>query len=423
MKIERYTNELRQKGEWKYILLIIAVIILYTSGLSYVGWNPTISGWIKNGISIVLLLFLVLHFPKSNNYNFKKDVLLLMFIPFLSSINTNMLYGQSYFDSVRALLPNITWIFYFVLHKYKVKESAILKSFLIISLLIVGIQIIQQFTFPNAYFGVASEDSLVETGMNDIAEQRNGLWRFRMGNNGYFTCVILFALLMWVRKKWSNSIIFLIALMFVSVYLTLTRQVIGACLLTVFFSFFLGKKSGGMGKVLIFGIVLVGLLYSYSDVLFGSLAQQTNEDVNDSNIRVLAATYFWSESISSPEIFILGHGTPSGSGNFRNLIEQLQTVMHFYTSDVGVVGEIYTYGIIYVFLCYRLLWRLFFKFRKEIPTYIRLFVIFSSVMSIMIFPMYGPVYYLVWIALMYIADLHINKKQTNIRKPISYGSV
>ena len=427
MNIEKYTNDIKQRREWIYLFLILAVLILYTSGLSYVNWNPTTSGWTKQIVSLILLAFFLLHFPKSKSYHFRGEVMLLMLIPYLSSFNTNALYGQSFYDSIRVLSSNFVWIFYFILHRYKLKESTILKAFLIFSLAIVAIQIIQQFTYPNAFFGVASEDSLIETGRTEVAEQRNGLWRFRMGNNAYFTCICLFAMLMWARKKMSNTLIFLIALMFVSVYLTLTRQVIGACLLAVFFSFFLGKKNGGMGKVLIFGAVLIGLLYSYSDVLFGSLAEQTGEDLNDSNIRILSATYFWTESVSSPLVFLLGHGLPAGNGSFAQLTEQLQKIMGFFTVDVGFVGMIYNYGIIYVFLCYRILWKLFFSYKEGVPTYIRLFVIFAGVMSIMIFPMTRDTYYIVWCALMYIADLHINKTQKVVlgqnHKPISHVNV
>ena len=39
------------------------------------------------------------------------------------------------------------------------QESTILKAFLIISLFIAGVQILQQFTYPNALFGVYDEES------------------------------------------------------------------------------------------------------------------------------------------------------------------------------------------------------------------------------------------------------------------------
>lgn len=407
MDINKYTGE-PYKRQWLFLFLIIALAILYTNGFSYVS-GLQYGRWIQIGFHIFLLGFLLLHWPKDSRYNFKTDVLLLAFLPLLSCVNTKLLYGQSYFDSMRILNANFVWILYFVLHKNKVQEATILKAFLALSLFIVGVQIIQQFTYPNALFGVASEDSLIENGRQEIAEERNGLWRFRLGNNAYFTCVVLFAFLMWARKKVTLQLVVIIGLMLVSVYLTLTRQVIASCLLAVFLSFFLGKKNKGFVRAAIIGVVLLSLVYAYSDVLFGSLAEQTSEDLNDSNIRILSATYFWTESISSPLVFLFGHGQPVDFGNFRNLTDRLTKMMGFYTADVGFIGMIYTYGIIYVLICYRLLWRLFFTYKKYVPLYIRTFVIFTGAMSIMIFPMFSATYYLVWVMLIYISDIYINR--------------
>lgn len=308
----------------------------------------------------------------------------------------------------------------FFLHKYKVQESTILKAILAIALFVVAVQVIQQFTYPNTLFGVMNEDTMIEEGVKEAAEQRNGLWRFRIGGNAYFTCIILFTSIVWMRKHFSSKLLVLMALMLVSVYLTLTRQIMAACFLALFFSFFLGKKNKGYMQAIIIGVVIAAILYSYSDVLFGSFAEQTSDDMSDSYVRVLAGTYFWNESISDPYLFLFGHGLPGQTGTFRILMQQLNQMMGFYTVDVGFIGMTYTFGAIYVFVCFRLLWRLFFSYKKYVPTYIRLFVIFTSVMSIMIFPMTSPYYYLVWTMLMYITDLHVNRGKDE-EKAVSAG--
>lgn len=412
MNIEKYTGEPRKKQRL-FLIIIIALAVLYTAGFSYINWNPTYGGWIQNVISILFFLFLIINLPKGRKYNFKSEILLLIILPFISSINTYMLYGQSFYDSIRALTGNFVWVFYFVLHKYKVQESTILKAFLIISLFIAGVQILQQFTYPNALFGVSDEDSVIEKGLTEIAEKRNGLWRFRMAVNGYFTAPILFACLMWARKKINNKLIILIAVMLISIYLTLTRQVIAACLLAVFMSFFLGKRNKGMARAMILGVILLSVIYAYSDVLFGSLAEQTSEDMNDSNIRLFAASYFWEASIKNPMTFLLGYGIPGQHGEFASLTDYIQHTLFLFTNDVGFIGRAYEAGYIYVIACYYLLWKVFFKNKEAIPVYIRTFVIFTGVMSIMIFPMASTVYFFVWSCLLYICDIHINKERQN----------
>lgn len=409
MNIEKYIGEKKQKGQWKYVLLIVVLAVLYTQGFSYVNWNWTTTGWIKNIITLALFCFFFLYGIHNKTGNFKVPIMLLILLPYLSMYNTNALYGQGYRDSFMALLGNYIWVLYFVFHKYKVKESTILRAFLIISLIIVAIQVLQQFTYPNALFGIKNPDADDFNPLQDLAEERNGLWRFRIGSNAYFTCVILFAALIWARNKVNTRLLILIGLMFVSVYLTLTRQVIGACLLASFSSLFLGKKSKGMGRALIIALVLGALLYSYSDVLFGQLAEQTKEDTSSDYIRILSAQYFWSESTSSPLLFLFGHGAPGKTGSYGLFLQNLLKYSGFGYSDVGFIGETYIFGAIYVVVCYWFLWKMFFTYKKVIPTYIRMFVIYAVVMSIMIFPMEGTITYLVWAMLAYICDLHINQ--------------
>lgn len=409
ININKYVGEKERKGQQVFLFIILVLSVLYTSGFSYVNWNSTYGGWIKNIVAILFFAFLASYWPKSRGYHFKVDALLLLLIPFCSILNTHSLYGQDYIDSIKTLTGCFVWVFYFFLHKYKVQESTILKAFLAIALFVVAAQVIQQFTYPNALFGVMNEDTMIEEGVKEAAEQRNGLWRFRLGGNAYFTCIILFASVVWMRKHFSSKLLVLMALMLVSVYLTLTRQIMAACFLALFFSFFLGKKNKGYMQAILIGVVVAALLYSYSDVLFGSFVEKTTDDMSDNYIRVLAGTYFWNESISDPYLFLFGHGLPGKTGTFGMLMQQLNEMMGFYTVDVGFIGMTYTFGAIYVVVCFRLLWKLLVTYRKYTPVYIRLFVIFSGVMSIMIFPMTSPYYYLVWTLLMYITDLHINR--------------
>lgn len=149
ININKYVGEKKRKGQFIFFFIIIALSILYTSGFSYVNWNSTYGGWIKNVVAILFMLFLVLYWPKNRDYHFKVDALLLLLIPFCSIWNTHSLYGQDYIDSIKTLTGCFVWVFYFFLHKYKVQESTILKAVLAIALFVVAAQVIQQFTYPN----------------------------------------------------------------------------------------------------------------------------------------------------------------------------------------------------------------------------------------------------------------------------------
>lgn len=394
--------------QWMALVLLFLYVVLVTSGLENINWNSTYGGWTNNVVSICLLGYLMIARPSGRSYHFRTLVLLLLWLPFLSILNSWTIYSQSPTRSFIGLMSQSVWIIYFLLHKYKVREATVLKVFFCLAIVIAGIQIFQQFTYPDATFGVMSPDTMAAKQATEAAEQRNGLWRFRMHQNGYFTAPILFAMWIWMRRKASPKLAVFITLLLASIYLTLTRQVMFACILTIFCSVFMGQKKVNLVALLL-GFVFIGVLYANYDALFSKLAQQTQDDSNEDNVRLLAASILWGESVKTPFTFLFGYGVPDGASAYGIHMYKLSTFLGIFTTDVGFVGQIFERGFIYVCVCYCMFAKVFFKYKKVIPTYIRMFVIFAGVMSVMIFPCITPAQNIVWVMLLYVCDLHINK--------------
>lgn len=410
-KSQMFIKSQNKKGVTKQriaFILLLVYVVLVTSGFENIYWNSTYGGWFRNIVSFGLLGYLVCSHPNSCQYHFRPLVLLLIWIPFISIFNSWSIYSQSPSRSFLLMTSQSTWIIYFLLHKYRVQEQTILKVLLYIALFLVAIQIIQQFTYPNAPFGTVTDPDMLYKGSLETAEKRNGIWRFRMHQNGYYTTPILFALWIWARKKLNPKLVMFIALLLISIYLTLTRQVLFACILTIFCSMFMGQKKINV-TALLMGLLLIGGLYIYYDTLFSSLAEKTQDESTDDNIRLLAASMLWGESLKSPFTFLFGYGLPDSSSAYGLHMYKLNSFLGVFTTDVGFIGQIFERGFIYVCVCYYMFYKLFFKLKKQIPTYIRMFVMFTSVMSIMIFPCITPAQTIVWVMLLYICDLHINK--------------
>lgn len=409
MLLSKFIGKIMNKKDKYAIVILIAIVVLKTCMFDYVNWNITTGGRIDNLLSLCLLFYWIFYIKGSQQMNFRKEVYFMMFLPFLSVFNSWSIYGQSPIDGAWVLISNFIWIIYFLLHKYKVSESALLKVFLIVSLVIVLIQIIQQFTYPNVLFGVMSVDEMIEKGVNEVAEMRNGLWRFRMSYGAYFTAPILFAMWVLLQKKFNINLCAWVILLLVSVYLALTRQVIASCIITIIFSFFINSK--GKLKAFLLMLFFAGFLYLFYDILFSSLAEQTSEENSDDNIRLLAAAYYWEESLKTPFTFLFGIGKGVGNSALAQMQEIQNTVYNFFVGDVGLIGEIYERGLVYVLTSYYLMYKLFIRLRNVIPIYIRMFVLFTALMSIMIFPFILYYQILVWAILLYISDLHINSNK------------
>lgn len=405
MRIRSYYGGILPQGQNRYKWLLFVYYMICTSCMKCIFWTHTMQYLTRaHGLIALALLMFGRKAKAAVRQNYSWFVWLVALLPFLSIYNSYTLYGQDPAISFMNTSGNLIFLLYFVLHRYRVSEAAIMRFFLLYAVIIAMIQIVQQFTYPNAYFGVASAQDMFEKGTNELAEIRNGLWRFRIGDNGYFTVPIIFSAWIWLKKRYDRRLAMIFLLLCVSIYLTLTRQVMVACLFALFMAFFVDRRL--RFRDIAICITLMITLYFAYDILWGALAEKTADEANEDNIRVLAATYFWEQSTQSPLTLLLGYGEQYQGSRFGQLYNYQTQVLHFYVSDVGFVGQIYTYGLPYVIICYIMIARMFFHHRKQIPVYIRLFVIFGTVMSPMIFPFQGIVKG-VWAMLLYICDLHI----------------
>lgn len=405
MRLRNYYGGILSQKQNRYKWWLFVYFMICSSCMKCIFWTHSMSYLTRaHGLLVAALLLIGRKTSSTIKKNYSWLIWVVSLLPFLSIYNSYTLYGQDPVISFMNTSGNLIFLLYFILHRYKVSEAAILRFFLLYAVIIATIQIVQQITYPHAYFGVASAQDMFENGTNESAELRNGLWRFRIGSNGYFTVPIIFSVWVWLKRKYDRNLGMIFLLLCASIYLTLTRQVMLACVLTLFMAFFVDRKLRFRDVALC--ITLMIALYLAYDALWGALAEKTADEANEDNIRVLAATYFWEESTRSPLTLLFGYGEQYQGSRYGQLYNYQTQVLKFFVSDVGFVGQIYTYGLPYVIASYLLMTRMFFHRRKQIPVYIRLFVIFCTIMSPMIFPFAGVVKG-VWAMLLYVSDLHI----------------
>lgn len=408
MLLDNYLGGKLNGRQKLYALFIVTFILLQCKCFNYYNWNITYGGWVLKIIYLYFLFIFIKYRNNNKNCHFKKETILLILLQFPSMINSWIYFNQSPMESFMADLEAFTFVTYFILHYYNVEERTILKAIFFISLMIVSIQLIQQFTYPQCWFGIYDQDKQAIT--RELAEQRNGLWRFRMHINGFYTCPVLFAAWIWLQKKFDVRLVYICGLLLVSIYLTLTRQVMVACIFAVVMSIFINKRKGILGPMLFCSLLFIAL-YSYYDVLFSTLASQTQNETTEDNIRLFSANYFWEESIRSPLTFLFGYGNSSYGSQYGNLIANLGENYGFYIGDVGFIGQIYQKGVLYVIMAYWMFYKIFFKLGHFTPTYIKTMVMFAVPMSPMIFGLHSPIYYFFWSMMIYICDLHINNSK------------
>lgn len=346
--------------------------------------------------------------------NFKSIIYCISIFPFVTIIMSNAEFDQSPIESFKVLTPHFVWFLYFLLHKYNVQEKTLINIVLWFAIIILAIQIIQQFTYPNALFGIYSKEQKNNLSLEDNVEIRNGLYRFRLYGSYLISMIILFFYWIKLQKKYSIKNILVILIALISIYLTLVRQLLAATIFTIFFSFIFVKDNRVKLWAIVSSVFFAVILYIYADELFYKLFLQTTEEASTDNIRLLSFAFYWQKITNNPLTFLFGNGVPANDSAFGHLSQLWSYTYHFHTADIGFVGQWFYYGIIYILIYLYLLYMLLIKYRKMIPVYIKLFVLSTFLTIAMVYPMTGPFNYIIWCFLLYISDLHINKSPLRI---------
>ena len=206
----------------KAVFLFLVIYLAFASRLfKYVYWTEIKGSVILLIISIVSVLMAFWGQRKRISLYFDKIVYLLMALPFLGLVTKILYYNEGLNSEVTILHFVAAFSIYFILVRQKTSFQLILNSLTIIAIATFIIQVVQQIMPESAVFGVFDDESSALK----IADMRNGLYRFRVGSYS----VTLFCLYYYwdkVIKRYSLEYAILSIVMFASLYLTLTRQLI-----------------------------------------------------------------------------------------------------------------------------------------------------------------------------------------------------
>lgn len=336
--------------------------------------------------------------------HFKNPVIVLLIFPLLSTISCYFLHGQDPLKGLSGVVVTMSTLIYFVLHIWKVNEKTILRAFLIISFSLFLIQVFQQFNPASAIFGVRLRENLdVESSI--LMDVRNGMYRFDFGATIGVVQIVLFYFWIQLTKNYSKRNLFFFLCFLISIYLSLTRQIIISSLFAICCSFFYNSvKLKGKMKIMIVFICAI-VFGTYYDELFSFFVESLDENINDdSYIRYESGVYFMAESLSSFMAFFFGNGVPVADTSYEKLIQTLMS-LGYYSSDVGFIGAAYRYGWVYVFGAFFSYYLVLVRYKNYISPYLKIFIVASLLTSIM---MFQSGYILA--VFLYLCDININKK-------------
>lgn len=379
---------------------MLALVAFLGNGFNLIGWNLIVQIRYYILLGILCIGASLLYFIRFRNYPiaFKYYTVFVTLWPF-AIVLSSYLQGGSLTDDLLQIAPwTFVGAFFMIFYRFRFSEQMILWILSLYALITVGIQIAQQMDPLFAVFGGNPDDfsDLV------VAEKRNGLARFFVGCISVQMLIMCFfwsKMLKTFRIHWG----ILSALMVVSIYLYLTKQVLISTLLTLGVSFFMVK--GRRVKILAFilaAICIVGLGVFWED-MFGEMIQDSKDDSYSHAIRFEFIGYIMEYNQTDPVGVLFGHGMS------KPWFAELQH-KSYYPSDIGFFGEAIYFGWLWALAYFYVVYRIMVTYRDRIPLYIKLFVICSGLISIFIFPYRNRIELFNWICMIYICSLYIDNR-------------
>lgn len=387
-------------------VLIIFVLLFLTSSLY--GFIFTMNFFTRSFFLCMALVALVIYFKSRKNKEFLQSVFYkefcFLYLWSLVPALTTMFFGGSFLDEfLNGLAFSFTAVVYPAFYKYRVTEKTIIIAFALFSIIATIIQIMIQLHPELAFFGAQSEEDIV-WGM------RNGLYRVRPG---CIQMTVFLGLFYWceISKKIDIYSLVMFAFMFTGMYLELTRQIYLGFAVAILYTVFWGRNSKVNYKILFLVCVLAVIaIYKYWDVLFASMVSSYKEDTFTTDIRQKCMSFTFSQLLDNPILSFFGHGHLE--------VERLVwwVKYHYFMSDIGFVGEAFYKGFFWIYVYFKMIYMLLLKYRKQVPLYVKAFVVATGVISMSIFPYSYPISLFVWSSMLYISSLYIKRKEYAYKK-------
>lgn len=332
------------KFEEKHLYLKFAFVV-FVSLLSSRFWTfHGIPDFIYGGLEVItslVLLFIFLCGFKQTDFsqaNFSGNITVFIVMQFLSIVAAYLFHDQSFQLSLLMSKTVLFWLLYFVLHIYGIPAKWLINTIVIVGVIWAVLTVVQQFTYPNFYFYV--RDNL------DGTLQRAGVYRFMPEPKNYGLFLVLYCFTRAIRDyKWRHILFTLLGLVGFYFYGTRQYAVSALCCMMIASVMQPGKKR--IYSIFIICIA-IGTLFILRESLFSSYIEITNDQLqDDDDVRILAAKYFLFDYWPSWLTFIFGNGRFHLDSSYGKEMDYLRTTIGYYREDIGIIGALNYFGIIY----------------------------------------------------------------------------
>ncbi|NTS42553.1 hypothetical protein HRG84_16750 [Flavisolibacter sp. BT320] len=335
--------EVKSRKYLGYKFAFISIITLISCRLfTYDGISDR-SFDIAEIIVSALLITIVIFYLKSKHLHqatFSSNIFLFVVLPFLSVFSAGIFHDQALQHSLLLLKTIVFWLLYYVLHIYNVPTKWVINLMVVIGVIWIVITVMQQFTYPVYHFYTRNEE--------DGSILRAGVYRFFIEPKNYCLFIILFYYDKFLKSK-KVVFILMTLLGLIGYYYLGARQYAVSAFVCMILASVIQKGSKRVFAILLILFVSI-ILYALQDILLESYIEMTNEQLqDDDDIRILAAKFFLFEYWPHWLAVIFGNGEGHSYNSYGQELEKISKNLGYYKSDIGLIGALNTYGLVYIF--------------------------------------------------------------------------
>jgi len=352
--------------------IVIGVIALSLSLWAFIPLAPY--SHMLNVIALLLIVggLLIYTLKKRKviiDMQFKDIIIAIILLRFISSIPCYLYHNQSIIYTLAIERTAIFWLFYFFLHKSRINPSSLMKIVIIVAVIWAGITILQQLSYPVYAFATREGSS------GEEVPYRAGVYRFLVRGLHYGVLAgLMFLTYFFITRKYKYLYGYLFFL--AGIYFHSARQFIAGYLLaSIPVIFFLKGRNRMIAIIISFFVAF--LFITNFETLFAGYIEQTKDDFNEHNIRLVSYYFYGLEYFPHWLCNLFGNGMAySGSQYGYEFFDYLNEDLGLFRTDVGIIGTYNQYGLIYCLLVVYSFVKIFFMKIPLNRTYLKLFSIY-----------------------------------------------
>ena len=363
----------------KYILLNkVLLVFAILSSISFYDLKlipESFNKILEMGAILLIIGINITYFVYSSLSSIKKNFTIEIWM-FLIAVIISM-FGAYYFHqqsfSITLLTQRSMYFFliYFTLFHLRPTFSYIENLFLALGIIYCFLYIMQFIIYP---ISLINSKMFID----------RGTLRIFMPGAGYMFISYFIGL---VKYFSTRNIKYLLISLLAMIVVTLlgTRQVLASVILLTILYIIFSKRV--KSKLTVFFLIIgcsIPIFFLFKDIFLAMFEVTTHQSKNASgNIRVKAATFFLFEFFPNKLSYFIGNGAPSTNSPYGLKIQYFNTVMGFYQSDIGIIGEYTKYGILFALSELLILGRTIFMKLSENIIYIKYYML-SALITIFV---------------------------------------